>query len=101
MREQLTFDDISIIPKYSEITSRQNCNTEINYAGMELTQPLIASPMDTVCGFGMAKRLGQLGGLGIIHRFDKVENQMQDFLSLEENFQYLNGSTSLEFNLTS
>ena len=83
MREQLTFDDISIIPKYSEITSRQNCNTEINYAGMELTQPLIASPMDTVCGFEMAKRLGQLGGLGIIHRFDKVENQMQDFLSLE------------------
>ena len=84
MREQLTFDDVSIKPKYSEITSRRNCNTEVTYAGIDFTLPLIASPMDTVCGFTMAKRLGELGGLGIIHRFDNVENQMQDFVELEE-----------------
>lgn len=84
MREQLTFDDISIVPRYSEITSRNCCNTEVEYAGIELTQPLIASPMDTVCGFEMAKGLGELGGLGIIHRFNPIEDQLQGMLELEE-----------------
>jgi IMP dehydrogenase len=74
MRERLTFDDISIVPRYSEITSRNCCNTEVEYAGIELTQPL----------FEMAKGLGELGGLGIIHRFNPIEEQLQGMLELEE-----------------
>ena len=76
MRENLTFDDISIAPKYSEITTRRNCNTEVSYAGIDLTIPLIASPMDTVCGYDMALTLSKLGGLGIVHRFMSWEKQV-------------------------
>ena len=84
MKEELTFDDVSIKPKYSRITSRNNCWTGIEYAGIDLSTPLIASPMDTVCGYDMAKALGELGGLGIIHRFNPIEEQLQGMLTLEE-----------------
>ena len=81
---KLTFDDISIVPKYSEVGSRSLCDTSTKIGDIELGTPLIASPMDTVCGVDMAKRMDELGGLGIVHRFDKVENQMEGFLALEE-----------------
>lgn len=84
MREQLTFDDVSIIPKYSQITTRKNCWTGTEYAGIELSHPLIASPMDTVCGIDMAKSIGELGGLGIIHRFNPIGEQIAGMLELEE-----------------
>jgi IMP dehydrogenase len=40
-----------------------------------LLQPLVASPMDTVCEFDMALKMAQMGGVGCIHRFMSVEEQ--------------------------
>tara|TARA_Y100000310_G_C20616892_1_gene781120 strand:- start:171 stop:1253 length:1083 start_codon:yes stop_codon:yes gene_type:complete len=72
MKTALSFDDIIIVPKYSTILSRSNVNTSTcldTERELYLDIPLIASPMDTVCEAEMAIRLGQLGGLGVIHRF--------------------------------
>jgi IMP dehydrogenase len=75
-RTALTFDDVQIIPQYSEVESRSNVDTStqvsVNY---DIQIPLIAAPMDTVCDGNMASVIAKLGGLGVIHRFMTIEEQ--------------------------
>ena len=86
MKECLTFDDVSIIPKYSDILHREDCNTITKISkNIYLEIPISSSPMDTVTEFEMAKAMAHLGGMGFIHRFMPIENQvkmMKRFVSL-------------------
>ncbi len=67
----LTYDDISLIPtEVSQIKSRTETSTSCNFLGMNLSLPIISSPMDSVTGIEMAKTLSSLGCLGILNRFD-------------------------------
>ena len=76
MREYLTYDDVQILPKYSEITHRANCSTSTFVTkNWELRIPIISSPMDTVTECAMAQEMNELGGLGIIHRFMGIHEQ--------------------------
>jgi IMP dehydrogenase len=76
----LTYDDISLLPnEISEIEHRANCDTSIDFLGLKLAVPIIASPMNTVCGGKMAKTLSEMKCLGIIHRFNTVEEQLDEF----------------------
>jgi len=72
----LTFDDILLLPQYSDIKSRSEVtlSSEIS-KGIELRVPIIASPMDTVCGRTMSKKMADFGGLGIIHRYNSIDKQ--------------------------
>ena len=72
----LTYDDIQLVPDFSEVISRKNIylNTLVS-RNHRIDIPLIASPMDTVCGFEMAKKMSQMGGVGCIHRFMSKEEQ--------------------------
>jgi len=74
----LTYDDISLVPEYSEIESRSTIDltTQIT-KNRSITIPLIASPMDTVCGAEMAIAMAKLGGIGCIHRFMTIDEQAQ------------------------
>ena len=72
----LTYDDIQLIPAYSEIKSRQSINLKTMLTKRYgLLQPLVASPMDTVCGYEMAYKMAVMGGAGVIHRFMSIEEQ--------------------------
>ena len=86
MKECLTFDDVSIIPKYSDILHREDCSTITKISkNIYLEIPISSSPMDTVTEFEMAKVMAHLGGVGFIHRFMSIENQvkmMKRFVSL-------------------
>ena len=76
----LTYDDISLLPNQtSEIEHRKDCNTSVNFLGIKLSVPIIASPMNTVCGGKMAKALADLKCLGIIHRFNTIDEQLKEF----------------------
>jgi IMP dehydrogenase len=76
MKIALTYDDITLCPSFSEVESRQNINLETQLTtNYKLRIPLIASPMDTVCESEMAIAMGELGGVGIIHRFMTIEEQ--------------------------
>ena len=68
-RMSLTYDDISIIPTWSNIGSRSDCELYTDIGHYSLSTPLIASPMDTVCGVDMCVELSKLGGMGVLHRF--------------------------------
>ncbi len=71
-----SFDDVMIIPTYSELKSRSEPDTRSFLTkNIELDIPIISSPMDTVTGSRMAFTMGSNGGLGILHRFMSKEDQ--------------------------
>ena len=94
----LTYDDITLVPSFSEIESRKSIDL-----GTELTKryklriPLIASPMDTVCESEMAIAMLELGGVGCIHRFMSIEQQAEE---VEKVARVANSSIYLEWGTT-
>jgi IMP dehydrogenase len=85
MKIALTYDDIQLVPAYSEISSRRNIRlwTQVTRR-YGILQPLVASPMDTVCDSEMAIQMMKLGGLGIIHRFMSIEEQVAEVAKVKE-----------------
>lgn len=76
----LTYDDISLLPdQISAVESRANCDTSADFLGVKLEIPIIGSPMNTVTGGRMAKSLADLKCLGVIHRFNTIEEQIAEF----------------------
>ena len=73
-----TFDDLYIIPRYSEIESRSDVNLQTRFTrNFNMDIPLIAAPMDSVCGSSMAFHMSLSGGVGCIHRFCSIEEQLE------------------------
>lgn len=78
-KEALTYDDIQLCPAYSDIESRSHCNVKTKVTKKySIDTPILASPMPTVCEKWMATKLGELGGLGIIHRFNTISEQIKE-----------------------
>ena len=66
----LTFDDVLLMPRRSTIRSRRLASVSTQLTrNLSLEIPIVAANMDTVCEANMAIALGELGGIGIIHRF--------------------------------
>ncbi|MCK6606378.1 MAG: guanosine monophosphate reductase [Ignavibacteriaceae bacterium] len=76
----LTFDDISILPRVkSTISSRSEVSLTTHINGVAtLDSPIVASPMDTVCNARMAAKLNQFGSVGLIHRFQTIQQQVTE-----------------------
>lgn len=71
----LTFDDVLLVPQYSEVIPSE-VSTGSHFArGKSLNSPIIAAAMDTVTENKMARVMAQHGGLGIIHKNLTVEMQ--------------------------
>lgn len=82
-----TYDDVYTVPKYSEIFHRGGISLETRLSrNYKLRTPIVASPMDTVCEYQMAAKLGELGGIGFIHRFISIEKQAAMVDMLNENY---------------
>jgi IMP dehydrogenase len=65
----ISFDDVLLVPKYSDIASRTDVNTSVNFMGFSLLVPIVSSPMTSVFSLPLALELERLGGLAIIPRF--------------------------------
>ena len=76
MNYSLTYDDIQLVPQYSNIPTRTQIKLHTLVSRRYgLLNPIVASPMDTVCGLEMAYKMFRLGGVGCIHRFNSIEEQ--------------------------
>ncbi len=76
IKEALTFDDVTLVPKYSEILPSE-VDTSIKLTdSLKLKIPLLSSAMDTVTESKMAIAIAKAGGLGIIHRNLDIKKQV-------------------------
>jgi IMP dehydrogenase len=74
----LTFDDVLLLPGYSEVLPREVALSTRLTKTIELKIPLLSSAMDTVTEAPLAIALAQLGGLGVIHRNLPPERQADE-----------------------
>jgi len=81
-KEALTYDDVLLVPQYSNIRSRTEVSIASRLGSQEFRLPIISSPMDTVTTSPMAAAMDSCGGLGIIHRYNSIEVQCQHIESL-------------------
>ena len=77
MKIGLTYNDTLLKPQYSDIRSRSEVNIGNNLAGKYFPTPIISAPMDTVTEANMAKSMYGCGGLGIIHRYNTIPEQLK------------------------
>jgi len=84
IREGLTFDDVLLIPKRSPIISRSQTNLKTRLSrNISLNIPIISANMDTVTESPMAIALAREGGIGIIHRFMTIQDQVDEVLKVK------------------
>ncbi len=79
IREGLTFDDVLLVPKRSSVVSRSHVSlrTELS-RNVSINMPIVSANMDTVTEANMAIAIAREGGIGIIHRFMSIEQQVNE-----------------------
>ena len=78
IRKTYCFDDVLLTPKFSDIISRKEIDlTSSLEEGMNFSIPTISSPMDTVTEIDMCLGMQDAGGLGIIHRYNSIDDQRE------------------------
>jgi IMP dehydrogenase len=75
LSKALTWDDVLMVPQYSEIESRKEVDISTVLGKILLSTPVISSPMDTVTEADMVVAMSKAGGLGIIHRYNDINKQ--------------------------
>lgn len=82
--EALTFDDVLLLPGYSEVTAKDvNLATQLTRE-IRLNIPLISAAMDTVTESRLAIAMAQEGGIGIIHKSMSVEQQAREVVKVKK-----------------
>ncbi|TLY89779.1 MAG: IMP dehydrogenase, partial [Gammaproteobacteria bacterium] len=78
LEEALTFDDVLLVPAYSEILPREvDLSTRVT-RGIRLNVPLLSAAMDTVTEARLAIAIAQEGGIGVIHKSMSIEAQARE-----------------------
>ena len=83
-KEGLTFDDVLLVPKYSDITSRSQTDLSTKLSrNISINIPFVSANMDTVTESSMAVTMARAGGIGIIHRFLTIQEQANEVLKVK------------------
>ena len=77
-KEALSYDDISLLPNFSDISSRKEVDTTTKISRNKYIDiPIVLSPMDTVSSVKSCIKINKIGGAGVLHRFMSIEDQMK------------------------
>ena len=81
----LTYDDVLLVPQYSDVGSRKTLATRAPLtAKIWLEVPIVSANMDTVTESEMAIAMAREGGIGIIHRFMSIEEQVEQIARVKK-----------------
>jgi IMP dehydrogenase len=84
IKEGLTFDDVLLVPKRSSVISRTQTDLKTKLSrNIIINIPLVSANMDTITESGMAIALAREGGIGIIHRFMTIGDQVDEVLRVK------------------
>ena len=84
IKEALTFDDVTLAPKYSDILPSEVDTSIILSKFLKLKIPLLTSAMDTITESKMAIAIAKAGGIGIIHRNLNIKKQVQEIKKVKK-----------------
>jgi IMP dehydrogenase len=79
-----SFDDVLLVPQYSDLLSRSEVDLSQNFLGINLSIPILSAAMDTVSGPDLCISLNRSGGLGILHRFASKESRISDIVKYNQ-----------------
>ena len=105
MKKCYTYDDVNIIPKYSEIEHRDKINISTRLTKKTIIDiPIVTSPMDTITEYDMALEMMKLGGVGVVHRFMSIDEQVEIIKELKKirdvNIEIVNSSICAAIGVT-
>jgi len=81
----LSFDDVLLVPQHNDIPSRWDSSVDLSVKvspTLTLKLPVMSAPMDTVTTSTMAIELWKLGGLGVIHRYMSIDEQVANAVAV-------------------
>jgi IMP dehydrogenase len=83
-QEALTFDDVLLVPGYSQVTAKDvSLKTQLT-RNIQLNIPLVSAAMDTVTEARLAIAIAQEGGIGIVHKSMTIEQQAAEVLAVKK-----------------
>ena len=83
IEEALTFDDVLLVPQYSEVLPAYTSTETELFPGFKLSIPVLSAPMDTVTTSELAIALACQGGMGVIHKNMTVEQQAAEVVRVK------------------
>ena len=83
-KRALTFEDVLLIPKYSEVLPREVSLKTMLTRNIPLNIPMVSAAMDTVTEYRAAIAMAHLGGIGIIHKNMDIETQVKQIRKVKK-----------------
>ena len=82
--EALTFDDVLLVPGYSDVTAKDVATKTLLTRGITMNIPLVSAAMDTVTESRLAIAIAQEGGVGIVHKSMTIEEQARQVWAVKK-----------------
>ncbi len=74
-----TFDDVILVPQFSTLRTRAEADTSYKFWKYDRSIPIITANMETITGADMAIAMWKLGGIGALHRFSTIAENVEDY----------------------
>jgi IMP dehydrogenase/GMP reductase len=87
IKEAFSFEDLLLVPQYSDISSRSEVDVSVRIRGFVWDHPIIAANMKSIMSPAMISEIIKSGGLAINHRFQSFEDQVQPFIDYKSEYQ--------------
>ena len=87
IKDTVCFDDVLLVPRKSDINSREDIELSTSLGKNKFRFPVVSSPMDTVTESAMALAMFRRGGLGIVHRYNTIQEQCKIIRNISQEFE--------------
>ena len=86
----LTYDDVLLVPQHSDVSSRRKLSTETRLTSqINLQIPIVSANMDTVTESDMGIAIAHAGGIGFIHRFMSIDEQVRQVMRVKKSESFV------------